>query len=466
MKDDKDFGYNEIEAFELVQKYENFIRQKKSFFFDVIEFEVIINYYLDNEELVNAADSINTAVSMHPYSSEIQLLKAELFTTEKKHDEALRILDYLERVHSEKSEVLYLKGQIYFNKGEFVNADENFRKAVELCTEDKSELLYRISSVYFIEEELNTAIRYLLEAQKLDPKHFATLFDLGYSYEKINDVEKSSYYYNKLLDIYPFTQNVWYNLGIVLTKQGKFDEAIDAYDFCIAIDPEYTSAYHNKANTLASIDKYNEAAVVFRELIYLEPENPRVYCSLGECYEKIEKYEQALEMYNKTISIDPAFAEAYYGIGIIMNERKQPNLALDFIKKAIALESEMYDFWLGLGKVYYELNNIEEALKAYREATTLNPDEPDAYLALAEIYLYQEKFRDVESMFDELGPKFEGNASMKVLNAAALYLSHRRKEALDELKVAKRIDPSSIEDFFSIVSVINDDDFVDQTKQL
>jgi hypothetical protein len=55
---------------------------------------------------------------------------------------------------------------------------------------------------------------------------------------------------------------------------------------------------------------------------------------------------------------------------------------------------------------------------------------------------------------------------MKVLNAAALYLSHRRKEALDELKVAKRIDPTSIDDFFSIVSVINDDDFVNQTKQL
>ncbi len=466
MKDDRDFGYNEIEIFELVQKYEEFIRLSKSFFFDVLEFETIINYYLDNEELANASGAINTAVSMHPYSSEIQLLKAELFVTEKKYDDALLILNYLEQVHTEKSDVLFLKGQIYFNNNDFVKADENFTKAVEECTEERSELLYRISSVYFVEEELNTAIRYLLEAHKLDPNHFATLFDLGYSYEKINEIDKSYYYYNKLLDLYPFTQNVWYNLGIVLTKQGKFDEALEAYDYCIAIDPEYNSAYHNKANTLASIERYKEATSVFQELIVLEPENPRLYCSLGECYEKTEKYEQALEMYNKTISIDPAFSEAYYGIGIIMNERKQPNLALDFIKKAIALEAEQYDFWLGLGKVYYELNNIEEALKAYHEATILNPDEPDAYLALAEIYLYQEKFGDVESMFDELSPKFDENASMKVLNAAALYLSHRRKEALDELKVAKRIDPTSIDDFFSIVSVINDDEFLNQTKQL
>ncbi len=127
MKEDRDFGYNEIEAFELVQKYEELIRQKKNFFFDVIEFEVIINYYLDNEEHLNAADAINAAIGMHPYSSEIQLLKAELFTTEKKYDEALRILDYLEQVHTEKSEVLYLKGQIFFNKKDLVKADENFK---------------------------------------------------------------------------------------------------------------------------------------------------------------------------------------------------------------------------------------------------------------------------------------------------------------------------------------------------
>ncbi len=466
MKEDREFGFNEIETFELVQKYEEFIRQNKSFFFDVIEFEVIINYYLDNEEHISAAETINTAIAMHPYSTELLLLKAEHLTDNEFYDEASKILDYLEKVHTEKSEVMYLKGQIAFNHGDLIKAEEHFKVSIETCSEDKSELLYRISNIYFLADELNTAIRYLLELHRLNPTHFAALFDLGFGYEKVNDFEKSCFYYNKLLDVYPFTQNVWYNLGIVLTKQGKFDAAIDAYDYCIAIDPDYLSAYHNKANTLASIERYNEAVKVFQELYEIEPENPRVVCSLGECYEKLENYELALEMYNKTIQLDPAFPDAYYGIGIIMNERKQPNLALDFIKKAIALESEMYDFWLGLGKVYYEMNMVEEALSAYRQATMLNPDEPDAYLALAEIYLYQEKFRDVEYLFDELGQKFDSNASMKVLNAAALYLSHRRKEALDELKVAKRLDPSSIDDFFSIVSVINDDEFVDQTKQL
>lgn len=466
MRDDKEFYYNELNPAELSRKYEDLIRHRKSFFFDVLEFESIINYYLDNEELVKASESIDVAIGMHPYSSDIQLLKAELFISEMKYDEALGILNVLDKIHSEKSEVCFLKGQAYYSLSDFLQAEENFENALSSCQEDKQELTYRISNIYFTDDEYNIAIRYLLRSYRIEPKHFATLFDLGYCFEKINDLDKSFYYYNKLLDFFPFTQNVWYNLGIVLTKQGKFDEAIDAYDFCIAIDPTYASAYHNKANTLASMEKYAEATVVFTDLLELEPENPRVYCSLGECYEKTEKYEQALEMYNKTISLDSAFAEAYYGIGVIMNERKQPNHALDFIKKAIALEPEQYDFWLGLGKVHYELNSIEEALNAYREATILNPEEPDAFLALAEIYLYQEKFRDVESMFDEIGPKFEGNASMKVLNAAALYLSHRRKEALDALKAAKRIDPTSIDDFFNIVSVINDDDFVNQTKQL
>ena len=106
MKEDRDFNFNEIETFELVQKYEELIRQKRNFFFDVIEFETIINYYLDNEELINAADTIRTAIGMHPFSSEIQLLQAELSVTQKKYDEALKILEYLEKINSDNSEVL------------------------------------------------------------------------------------------------------------------------------------------------------------------------------------------------------------------------------------------------------------------------------------------------------------------------------------------------------------------------
>ena len=119
-----------------------------------------------------------------------------------------------------------------------------------------------------------------------------------------------------------------------------------------------------------------------------------------------------------------------------------------------------------MGSVYFETNDLDNSLKAYREATSLNPDLPDAYLSLAEVLLYEEWFTEVEQLIDGLGNKFDSNVSIKIINAAALYLSHRPKEALDILKDAKSIDPSSIDDFINLVNPDADKEFIENINKL
>ncbi|MGE0076633.1 MAG: tetratricopeptide repeat protein [Bacteroidales bacterium] len=466
MKEENENYIEEDNTAEIVKRYEEKLTQNRGVFFDVFEFENIIDFYLADDNNSKTKQAIDIAERIYPSSSEIKLKKAEYYFVNGFHNEALNILNFLEKIDSQNYEIYFLKGQVYFEIADIQLSTDSFDRAIEIGTDDMVDLLYRISSFYLESDEIYLALRYLLKSYQMDSTSLAVLFDMGYCYERNNELDKSIVYYNKYLDLNPFSASAWYNLGIVYTKLGKFSDAIEAYDFCIAVDPTYSSAYHNKGNTLASIEKYAEAAKVFAELSELETDNPRVFALLGECYEKTNRLDLALDNYNKSIVIDPEYAEGYYGIGIVMAARQKYDISLNFIKRAIALDSEQYDFWLGLGRVYYDINNIPEAINAYREATTLNPDEPDAYLALAEVLLYQEKFQEVESLVDELGDKFDSNASIKVINAAALYLSQHRKEALEILRDAKRIDPSSIDDFFNLVSIVNDDDFVENVKSL
>jgi tetratricopeptide (TPR) repeat protein len=466
MSEDNDIYFSEEETLSAVRRFEEMVTRGQSQYFDVVEFESIIDYYLDDENTKQAALAVDYAYRMHPYSLEIQFRKAEMLAYDKRFDEALPLLERLERIDAGNVDYLFLEGQIWFGLGDFSKANLCFERSLELVPYDIIEQLYRISTFYLEVDEINLAIRYLLRAYSINPKQLGILFDIGYCYDRINDFDRSLKYYNQYLDINPFSAPVWYNVGIVYTKTGDFEKAIEAYDFCLAVDPGYASAYYNKGNTLASVERYAEAVGVFQDLLELEPENPRVLTLLGECFEKTENMDAALDCYNRAIAIDPEFADAHYGVGVIMATRKEPHVGIQYIKKAIELDPEQYDFWLGLGKVNLDIENVEEALNAYREAATLNPDEPDAYLAMAEVYLFQENFGEVERLFEELGPKFEGIASMNIINAAALYLSHRRKEALDALRAAKRIDPDSLDDFFTLVSIINDDDFINMTKLL
>ncbi|HON37088.1 MAG TPA: tetratricopeptide repeat protein, partial [Methanothrix sp.] len=62
----------------------------------------------------------------------------------------------------------------------------------------------------------------------------------------------------------------WYNKGIDLDSQGKYDEAIQAYDKAIEIDPQYTEAWSNKGVTLAEQGKYDEAIQAYDKAIEID----------------------------------------------------------------------------------------------------------------------------------------------------------------------------------------------------
>ena len=466
MKEENEFFYDSDETMEIVQRYEDMLKHNRSLFFDVVDFENIIEYYLNSENSQSASQAVDIAFSMHPYSSEIQIKKAELLIMDDKFNEALDILNVLVKIEPDNGELHFLKGETLLALGELNSAHESFWYATNAFSDDKVDLLYRIASLYQDIDEINFALRYLLYGYSIKKDSLNILFELGYSYEKLNELSKSEDFYNKYLDINPFSSSVWYNLGIVHTRNGEFTKALEAYGFALAIDPDNTSAIHNMANTYATIEKYAEAEKAFTELIQFEPENPRIYASIGECCEKLENYDKAFEVYNKCLEIDEMYPDAFFGMGIVNLKKDNLALALEQIKKAIEIETDNYDYWLGLAKVYFEMGSDIEAMDAYKEATNLNPDEVDAYIGIIELLLYEEKFSAVEELYHEISEKFVTNAALKILFASALYLQGKSKLALTLLKQAKKLNIFTIEEFLAVVSIIDDPKFILQLKAL
>ncbi len=466
MREENDFFFSEDETMEIVQRFESMLKHNQNYFFDVVDFENIIDFYLSSDNSKLASEAVDIAYSMHPHSTEIQLRKAELLVINNKFSDALSILAMLERIEPENGEIFFLKGQAYLAQKELKQANEAFWHVTNCYTDDKVDMLYRIASLYQEADEVNYAIRFLLIAFSIDSSSLNILFELGYCYERLGDLDKSDKYYNLYLDINPFSTSVWYNLGIIHTRSGNFAKALEAYDFALVVDPSNVSAIHNMANTYATIEKYAEASELFMSLLDFEPENPRVYSSIGECFEKLGKNDKAIEYFDMALGISSSLSDAYYGKALVYLKSQRVNLALESIKKSIALEPENYDYWLGLAKVKFEMGEDDEAIEAYREATLLNADEPDAYIGLAEIRLFQERFDIVEEIYHEVGEKFNDVPALKIIYAAALYLIGKPKLALNMLKQAKKHNPFTIEDFHAIVSVVNDDDFLLKLKQL
>jgi tetratricopeptide (TPR) repeat protein len=67
------------------------------------------------------------------------------------------------------------------------------------------------------------------------------------------------------------TAQDWTNKGVDLYNQGKYDEAIQAYNKAIEIDPLDEVAWSNKGNALDDLGKHDEAIEAYDKAIEINP---------------------------------------------------------------------------------------------------------------------------------------------------------------------------------------------------
>src|SRR5512133_2376535 len=240
---DLDNFYDDEETLDLMKRYKEMLRHNNNQFFDLYEFESIINYFADQYNFKDAIKVINLAIRQHPDASLLKLRYAQLLIEISHPAQAIRILKSLGEDDSLNHELYLAKGIAYNMTGKFNEAKASFSKSLELCDDLKDELAYNIAQSYMQFNMYSVAVKYLVAAYHYNPTNILVLYDLGLSYDKLNDPEKSLSFYQKYLDLDPFAEHVWNNMGVIHSKTGNYDKAIDAFDYAVSINPQFLPAF-------------------------------------------------------------------------------------------------------------------------------------------------------------------------------------------------------------------------------
>jgi tetratricopeptide (TPR) repeat protein len=116
----------------------------------------------------------------------------------------------------------------------------------------------------------------------------------------------------------PSTATDWINKGHDLYMQGKYDEAIKAYDEAIKLDPKYDAAWNNKGIALSLQGKYDEAIKAYDEAIRLDPKYTNAWNNKGWALNRLGKYDDAIKAYDEAIRLDPKYANAWNNKGVVL----------------------------------------------------------------------------------------------------------------------------------------------------
>ncbi len=451
MFENSDRHFEERNRNEIVNRYEDYLRNKKPFYFDVSDFESIIEFYVEQNKFTRAFEATNIASGIFPASPEIKIKKAQLLLDKGKPVEALSELKTAILHDPKNFEIFLLSGIIYLNLNNYKEAIRQFEECIKIVPEEinKDEILLTIGFHLGHANKFTIAIKYLYKSIELNPNNIDAITEIAYCYDGLSNYNKSINYYNKAIDLDPLSEMNWYNLGLVYIKISDDKKALEALDYSLAIDPSYLSAILAKANLLVFREKFLEAIEVYKDYLNYDTDFSDVYYYIGECYEKINKFDNAIKYYKLTISKDKNHADAWLGLGIIKMQLDDYANSLVCLTKSVLIDKENPEAHYSLAELCFKTNILDDALLHSDIAIKIAPEEVDYVLLQSEIYEALKNNEQAISVLEE--GLFSVNEKAPIFyRLAGLYLNENNTKATELLKKAIDLDISLIYDFLNI----------------
>jgi tetratricopeptide (TPR) repeat protein len=356
-------------------------------YFDVSEFEGIVDHLLEEGDLKTSELAVLQGMQIHPGAILLQMKYAQVLLNKGKFREALECILSIEKIEERNPDVFLIKGTALLMLEKEGKAARAFEKGIQLAGTEVDEVYFHIATSYVFAGKIDKAIEFFEKAVDANPENDYALGELGFFCEQLGDYEKSEKYYNKCIDLDPYNFYTWFNLGITLNLAEKYEKAISAYEYALLLNDKFHQALFNMSNSYANLGQYQKAISKYKEYLVFKPNNDDACSYIGECYLNLEEYSKAEKWYLKATKIEEFNDGAWFGLALLKWIDADFEAAILLVQKALKIDNTVCEYWLTLAKVYNEIFKYREAVKCIKKAAKLESENPEVWLTWVEIEL-------------------------------------------------------------------------------
>ena len=343
------------------------IENNEERYFDTDELVDIIIYYLELGDISYAEKAVQFAEQLHGNSLEIKTKKLEVLLELEQYAEARAIIEELKDSCMEDTDFLVCCAKYYSNLGNPRKAIEYCKQALELEAEENF-LHNFIADEYLNLEDPFRALNHYKKALEADPADDYALENVMFCYSQMKQSNDALAFLNDYLDKFPFSETAWFEYGQFHFNRKNFEEAINGFNYLLAINSSAVNVYSNK----------------------------------GACYEALRQWDKAIETYQEMLALEYTKAYTYYRIGLCYKELNQNIAALTEFQKSLREDPQFYLSMMEQSYIYEEMGAMREALHFAHEATLLNESNLDYQKRLAYLYIDAGKFEESASCLKKL----------------------------------------------------------------
>lgn len=239
-------------------------------------------------------------------------------------------------------------------------AVQEYNFALSKCENDP-EILYSLERIY---------------RQKLDqsPNDAEVMANLGAILQKQNKFDEALQYYSKAGEINPSNVTTRLNVGTLYQQKKDYDAAIAAYDTILVLYPNNVEANYYKAQCLAAMGNSDKAIAAFKTVMSLDPTNKDAKNQITDIMKKSMSTSDLLAYFDRQAAVDPSTVDDIYDYALDLHKKNKFDDAITFYREVLKFKTNNPEVYVNMAIAYKQKNDAAQATKILQDANTKFPN--------------------------------------------------------------------------------------------
>jgi tetratricopeptide (TPR) repeat protein len=175
----------------------------------------------------------------------------------------------------------------------------------------------------------------------------------------------------------------WHDdVGALLGRQGKVQEAIGHYEQALRLNPDYVESHNNLGVALMEQGNVQEAISHLEQALRLKPDYVEAHDNLGHALLRAGKAHEAIRQLDQALRIKPDFAEAHNDLALALVELGRLQEAISHWEQALRMKPDFAEAHNNLGLALMGQGRLQEAVSHYEDALRISPHDAEAHTNL------------------------------------------------------------------------------------
>ena len=451
MEDHSDFlPFEDGNIDHLVKKFTKMQAAGTQYYFDVEEFEELIDFYLIEADSNAIQLLIEMGKGQHPDSVSIQLKEAESLVHNENTVEALKIVERVSLYEDSNPEHFFSKASIYSMADQKDKAIEILSRLIEISdSENKIDAKMALAKEYQEMGDYISSVQEYEDILAIDPTNEDALMEISLSCELNNQHEQATYLIEQFIDNNPYSHFAWFLLGNTYMNVDNYTEALKAYEYATLINEDFSEAFFNLGNAYMKMERFADAIDAYKSSITPDYIDPITYNFIGHCYIVLEKNEEAITYFQKAIDHSPEYADGWLGFAVAYSNMNQSQEGLLYIEKAIKLNPDNMYYHYFHADLLVNLGQFELAEEIYKRVYESDIENTGIFLDYSETLVANNQTSQALKVLVDGITKHPQEATLYYKYAAILLQMGNTIDAESILFLALEIDPKKADQFLT-----------------